>query len=514
MAVWSSSIATLLERRLRLEERREALAALEAEERAILEPLRDAARAAGLDLAGEAQASQIAARIEARIRRAQESWEAARGLSAKLAASRERIEQYEAMAKDAAGRLRNWSERWRDALPTLGLPPEANTDQVEAILQAWGEVPEVLRALAREERRVAGMRRDNADFEERARALLGEVAQDLLGAPFQTSAHALSERAAAAARAAALRQDCALRLAAAEERDKAAEAALGETSAKIETLAREIGAGPEADLGALLAGLERRAELEAALRGRREEMLRAAEGFDEETIRAELAGFDASLAAQRLSELAEEDKRLVERSREVYASRQEAAKLKSELEGGIGAELAAQLRRNAEGELAREARSWAVLKLGSLLMATAIERHRQAAQNPLMARAAALFEGLTAGAFVGLGSRPDEDDMPVLSARRADGTQVGVDGMSEGTRDQLYLSLRLAYVESYAASAEPPPFIADDVFVTFDDERTGNGLEALAEIGGQVQCILFTHHRKTVELARERLGEEVDVIEL
>jgi uncharacterized protein YhaN len=155
-----------------------------------------------------------------------------------------------------------------------------------------------------------------------------------------------------------------------------------------------------------------------------------------------------------------------------------------------------------------------VLKLGALLVGKAIERHRQAAQNPLLSRAAHLFAGLTAGAFLGLGSRVDEDDMPALVGQRADGSHVGIDGMSEGTRDQLYLALRLAYVESYAASAEPPPFIADDIFVTFDDERTQRGLEALAEIGEKVQCVLFTHHRRNVELARERLGGKVDVIEL
>ena len=201
-------------------------------------------------------------------------------------------------------------------------------------------------------------------------------------------------------------------------------------------------------------------------------------------------------------------------SQEVYASRKDASKRKDELEAGSGAELAVQMRRNAESELAREARQWAVLRLGALLIGAAIERHREAAQNPLMSRAAALFSSLTAGAFIGLGSQADEDDVPVLVGQRADGTQVSIEGLSEGTRDQLYLALRLAYVETFAASQEPPPFIADDIFVTFDDERTGHGVAALAEIGAKVQCILFTHHRRTVEIAAERLGDAVDIIEL
>ena len=132
------------------------------------------------------------------------------------------------------------------------------------------------------------------------------------------------------------------------------------------------------------------------------------------------------------------------------------------------------MRRNAEGELVAAAREWAVLKLGARLLGTAIERHREASQDPLLARAGELFRALTGGAFLELGSNYDEGDRPVLVGKRAGGESVTIDGLSEGTRDQLYLALRLAYVESYAAKLEPPPFIADDIFVTFDDERTAS----------------------------------------
>ena len=86
--------------------------------------------------------------------------------------------------------------------------------------------------------------------------------------------------------------------------------------------------------------------------------------------------------------------------------------------------------------------------------------------------------------------------------------------MSEGARDQLYLALRLAYLEDYAKRTEPIPFLGDDLFMTFDDTRTKNGLVALAALSQDVQPILFTHHRHVVELAQQALGGEVDVMEL
>ena len=86
--------------------------------------------------------------------------------------------------------------------------------------------------------------------------------------------------------------------------------------------------------------------------------------------------------------------------------------------------------------------------------------------------------------------------------------------MSEGTRDQLYLALRLAYLEDYAGRTEPVPFIGDDIFQTFDDERTHAGVQALASAAGLFQPILFTHHLSVVAIARRALGDDLDYVEL
>jgi uncharacterized protein YhaN len=81
--------------------------------------------------------------------------------------------------------------------------------------------------------------------------------------------------------------------------------------------------------------------------------------------------------------------------------------------------------------------------------------------------------------------------------------------MSDGTRDQLFLALRIAAVESYAGAAEPLPFIADDLFVNFDDARAAAGIDALIGLGAGTQVLLFTHHRHLAELARGRPGVRI-----
>ena len=132
----------------------------------------------------------------------------------------------------------------------------------------------------------------------------------------------------------------------------------------------------------------------------------------------------------------------------------------------------------------------------------------------MMARAGELFAQLTGGAFKTLGQSSGDDDVPRLVGLRAGDGEIGVGEMSEGTRDQLYLALRLAYVEDYATRNEPPPFLADDLFTSFDDARTANGLKALARIGEHVQVILFTHHLAVVDAARRELGEGADILHL
>ena len=104
--------------------------------------------------------------------------------------------------------------------------------------------------------------------------------------------------------------------------------------------------------------------------------------------------------------------------------------------------------------------------------------------------------------------------MPRLVGRRAGGEECAVHALSEGSRDQLYLALRLAYVEDYASRSEPPPFIGDDLFASFDDGRTAHGLRALAAIGETVQpsCSPTTASRWKPPAAS--WATQVDVIEL
>ena len=81
------------------------------------------------------------------------------------------------------------------------------------------------------------------------------------------------------------------------------------------------------------------------------------------------------------------------------------------------------------------------------------------------------------------------DDFSLQAAARQEDTLHDALWRSDGTMDQLYLSLRLAVAEELIPKT---PLILDDVLVRFDDERMGAAVKILRELAQNRQVILFT----------------------
>ena len=116
------------------------------------------------------------------------------------------------------------------------------------------------------------------------------------------------------------------------------------------------------------------------------------------------------------------------------------------------------------------------------------------------------FAALTCGAFSGL-VIDYEDGARVMKGERTNGQSLGVGEMSDGTRDQLFLALRLAYIDHHCAENAACPVILDDVLMAFDDERASAALKVLQELSKKTQVLVFTHHAHHVKLAESVLGE-------
>ena len=145
---------------------------------------------------------------------------------------------------------------------------------------------------------------------------------------------------------------------------------------------------------------------------------------------------------------------------------------------------------------------YARAKIGAFILGREIERYRQENQGPMLTTASQLFARLTLGKYTGVRAGFNDKDKAVIKCVRDGNVEVDVEGLSEGTRDQLYLSLRLASLLRYADLAEPMPLVLDDVLIQFDDERSRAALQIIAELSTRMQVLFFTHHTRLVELAR------------
>jgi len=74
---------------------------------------------------------------------------------------------------------------------------------------------------------------------------------------------------------------------------------------------------------------------------------------------------------------------------------------------------------------------------------------------------------------------------------------------SQGTADQLYLSLRLALCDLVLPSGQAVPLILDDALSSFDDRRAALALSLLKERAGRQQILLFTCHKREAAILEE-----------
>ena len=178
--------------------------------------------------------------------------------------------------------------------------------------------------------------------------------------------------------------------------------------------------------------------------------------------------------------------------------------LQNEIAAKDGRATAANASQEAEECLATiisGAEKYLRLQIAALILEQRIEDYRKKNQAPVLAKAGELFSRLTLGSYVNLRDELDDSGKPILLGVRPNGKEVAIEGMSDGSRDQLYLALRLATLEQHLKKGEPMPFVADDILIGFDDNRTRVCLEVLAELAACTQVLLFTHHRLVPELA-------------
>lgn len=196
---------------------------------------------------------------------------------------------------------------------------------------------------------------------------------------------------------------------------------------------------------------------------------------------------------------------------DLAAKERRLGELRAHLEGDEGSRLA----RAAEGVAALEEELDGVrrerdrLALLGRVLAEAERLHRKDHQPDVLRRASEYLTAVTEGRYGRLDyPSGEESDLHVECADRGEALPVGPP-LSRGTREQVYLCLRLGTLDYLDQGREGLPLLLDEALVHWDDERRARLYPVLAQIAERRQVVLFTCHPEVAEEVRGALSAAV-----
>ena len=517
MLEWFEAREAVLEAVEEREGAESALDALRNEEREAREQLLNELAALGVGAAA-LESDSLNVIIE-RAAQEQRLGEAEAGKKAQLE------ENLENATKDVARRERDlreakeaqdeWQKKWTIALGELGLAkglaPEAVGAQIEVIDQ-MRETAGRIRSLRHD--RIDKINRDVTDFEQVVGDLVKDLAEDLIDQPAENAVLELEKRLAEAKRVQGIRrkkneevEELTTKIAELQNARRELTASIShlKTVAAVETNEALKEAIERSDQQRSV-GHERQQIIEKLKQDGDGKSIEELVEECEDAVIDEIAAREASIQAELKDFQKQQTNAAEERSR--------AREAFQAVGGDDAAARAAASKQEALAEMQEAAERYVRVKTSAMLLQWAIDRYRREKQAPLLKRAGELFKIITRDSFSSLQVAFDDQDNAHLTGVRSDGRIVPVSGMSTGTADQLYLALRVASIEDYLDRADALPFVADDLFINFDNERAAAGFRLLGELSQTTQVLFFTHHQHLVDIARKSLGASVSTVSL
>jgi uncharacterized protein YhaN len=394
-----------------------------------------------------------------------------------------------------------WQNEWAECMKWLELSPDASINEADSHLELLDKLFTRAEDAADLADRIAGIRQDADGLDSEVRALVDAIAPNLKNKSAPEAIEELQRLSGKDRDALTLLREDRKRQEEAQRRINVAKAALAEANRSLLQLCREAGCSDPEMLDPIEQKSAERRGLMREIERIEETLQEISKGMALEKLVEEASGVDGdALPALSNSIKVRITTLSAERDREILNTGQIGEKIDA-LRKRSGAAEAAETAQEHLALIEEKALQYIKLKLASIMLRAEIKKYQAINQGSLTKRAGELFARLTLGSFAGLCVDYNEKDEPYLRGLRPNEESVSVEGMSEGTRDQLYLSLRLATLEKFLEKSEPMPFIVDDILIRFDDKRAKATLMVLAELAEKTQVLFFTHHSRLFEFA-------------
>ncbi len=428
-------------------------------------------------------------------------------LEEKGEAARKRHRELEDTLVISKRALQEWQLQWKEALEGVPLQDRLSPAEASDILENLQACFNKLKEADDFSSRIKGIDRDTAAYETEIKAVLGRVASDLLNQALEHAVIQLHNMQKKANQALALQEKNQFETSKVKEEIRELDSDLNDKELQMQAHVRDADCkNPErleeaiSKSKAFVKWKEKLSDLETTLQ-------RLSEGESIETLVAQAEAVQAEGLPDEIAAITREIEEILDP--EVLRLSEAIGDERKSLRQMDGSAEAAEAAASAEQVLAgigRMANQYVRLKLASTLLHEEIDRYRSEHQGPVLCIASTYFSKLTTGSFSEIRTDINDKGVVILMGLRPNGGRLPVEAMSTGTRDQLYLALRLAIVHSRLKSSEAIPFIVDDILINFDDDRSRATLAALSDLAQKNQVILFTHHRQIVNDAAKMKG--------
>ena len=405
--------------------------------------------------------------------------------------------------------LSEWRGSWALAVTSLRMSDGAEPAAVKKVVTILDQIADLSGKMESLQHRIETMQRDEREYTGTVQELAVRAGRTALsGVDSLVAIGRLQE----AARAAGLNESSADAIAKNLSREQRKLGKANDEAARYVTALAELRDQAQVSEVSLLPEAIRQSQQRTALmeriKGHRKALIESCGNVPVDT-------FVAQVQELNLDELPAELELLAQRSKHLQVSATQKTSDRDAIDREFQLrEAATELSKSACDKYSAAARIDALAseylerQLGATLLNKAMELYRAKHQDPLLKRAGEYFSALTCGAFDGLAIDYEDKQRVLKGVRSSNRERLDVTAMSDGTRDQLFFALRLAYIENHSGNEAPCPVILDDVLMAFDDARASAALRVLQQLSRKTQVLVFTHHTHHVQLAENVLGSD------
>ena len=147
-----------------------------------------------------------------------------------------------------------------------------------------------------------------------------------------------------------------------------------------------------------------------------------------------------------------------------------------------------------KAEFAELAKQWSVRQAVVEAIKGMMEELKEKKLPDVLNNAEKLFSELTGGTYTSLAL----SENGLFQAVARDGKRYPIIELSQATKEQAYIALRLSLADAKEKTA-PFPLLLDDPFVHFDESRSSRMMTIMERLSTKHQFIYFTCHDKIIE---------------